>query len=142
MKHTISTIALATLVAIASLTQAHAQTNAARINVPFAFNSGTEHFAAGTYTVMTQGAYILALRNDAQRGTRLSMVEFWSDASSAHAPASLTFRKYGNTYFLAEYSTNGETLTLVKASKERSLSHEYAISDMPSTLVQVAALER
>jgi hypothetical protein len=140
MKHSISTLVLATLVAIASLAQAHAQNNAARINVPFAFNSGSEHFAAGTYTVTTQGADILALRNDAQRGTRLSMVEFWSDASSAHAPASLTFRKYGHNYFLAEYSTNGETLTLVKSKKESNLAHEYALTQMNPSLVEVAAL--
>jgi hypothetical protein len=142
MKHSISTLGIATLVAIASLTQAHAQNNAARINVPFEFNSGSEHFAAGTYTVTTQGADILALRNDARRSTRLSMVEFRGDASSAHAPASLTFRKYGNNYFLAEYSKNGETLTLVKSKKESSLAREYALTRINPSLVEVAAMEQ
>jgi hypothetical protein len=140
MKLSISTIALATLVAVASLTQLHAQNNAARINVPFAFNSGSEHFAAGAYTITTQGPDILALRNDSHPGTRLAMIEFSTDASSAHAPSSLTFRKYGNNYFLAEYSTNSATMTLVMSNQERSLYHEYALTKMNPGLVEVAAL--
>jgi hypothetical protein len=141
MKHTISTLVIVTLVSIASLTQAHAQNHSARVNVPFAFNCGAQHFAAGTYIVKMQGSDNLAISNVAQPGAVFALVESRSDSSELNAKASLTFRKYGSTYFLAEYSTGGADLSLFESSKERSLAHEYAISQMPSSLVQVAALE-
>ena len=53
MKTTIRTIALASLVAIASLSQtAIAQTGwpSTTVDIPFAFDSGTQHFEAGVYT--------------------------------------------------------------------------------------------
>jgi hypothetical protein len=52
MKSTLSAIALAALFTIAPLIQAHAQTsNVSPVNVPFGFNQGTNHFAAGTYKI-------------------------------------------------------------------------------------------
>jgi len=50
MKTTIRSIAIASLVAIASLSQTViAQTGrpATTVNIPFAFDYGTQHFAAG-----------------------------------------------------------------------------------------------
>jgi hypothetical protein len=140
MKHSISTIALATIVAIASLTQLHAQSGAARVQVPFAFELGSQHYAAGTYTINMLGSDTLALSNSAKRSTQLAMIESRVDSSSANAPATVTFRKYGNTYFLAEYSTNGATIKLIESNKERSLSREEAMNQTEPKLVQVAAL--
>jgi hypothetical protein len=140
MKHSISTLAIATLVAIASLTQAHAQNHAVRVNVPFAFNSGSAQLAAGTYTVDMQGADNLVLSNSAKRSTRLALIESRTDTGSPNAPASLTFRKYGNNYFLAEYSTGGTTIKLIESRKERSLAREQAMNQTEPSLVQLAAL--
>jgi hypothetical protein len=140
MKHSISTLAIATLVAIASLTQAHAQTNASKVNVPFAFDFGSQHYAAGTYTIDLQGADNLVLVNDAKRSTRLALIESRTDSGSSIASASLTFRKYVNTYFLAKYSTSGATFTLMESSKERSLAREQAMNQTEPSLVQLAAL--
>jgi hypothetical protein len=140
MKHSISTLALATLVAIASLTQAHAQNHAVRVNVPFAFDCGTTHFAAGAYTIEMQGADDLALSNDAMTSTGLAMIEWRSDSGSPSATTSLTFRQYGNTYFLAKYSTSGATFSLIESKKERSLAREYALNQAHPALIQVAAL--
>jgi len=52
MKHSIHTIAFATLVTIASLTQAHA-IPCFSSQCSFAFSCGSEHFPAGTYTIST-----------------------------------------------------------------------------------------
>jgi hypothetical protein len=140
MKHSISTLAIATVVAITSLTQAHAQNHAVRVNVPFAFNSGSAQLAAGTYPIEMQSPDIVALSNDAKRSTRLATIESRTNSGSANAPASLTFRKYGNTYFLAEYSTGGTTIKLIESSKERSLAREEAMNQTEPSLVQLAAL--
>ena len=83
MKHSISTLAIATLVAIASLTQAHAQSSAARVQVPFAFELGSQHYAAGTYTIDLQGADNLVLSNSAKRSTRLALIESRTDSGSS-----------------------------------------------------------
>ena len=140
MKHSINALAIATLVAIASLTQAHAQDHAVRVNVPFAFNSGSAQLAAGTYTIELQSPDIVALNNDAKRSTRLATVESRTNTRPVNAPASLTFRKYGNTYFLAEYSTGGTTIKLMESGKERSLAREEAMNQTEPKLVQLAAL--
>lgn len=140
MKHSISTIAIATLVAVASLTQAHAQSSAARVAVPFAFELGSQHCAAGTYTIDMQGADNLVLTNSARRSTQLALIESRTDAGSPNVPATVTFRKYGNTYFLAEYSTSGATFTLMESNKERSLAREQAMNRTEPSLVELAAL--
>ena len=139
MKHSISTIALATLAAIASLTAAHAQTLASRVNVPFAFDCGSAHFAAGSYTISMQGSDVVAVSNDAQRSTRLAVIESKTNSGSPNAPATVTFKRYGDSYFLAEYSTSGETITLLKSKTERSLAHEYALNPTEPSVVQLAA---
>jgi hypothetical protein len=140
MKSSISTFALATLVAIASLTQAHAQNLAARVNVPFAFDFGSEHFSAGAYTISMLGDKVVGLRNNAHPSARMAIIESISDLGSPNEPTSVTFRKYGNSYFLAEYSTSGTTITLSESKTERSLAREYAANQANPGSVQVAAL--
>ena len=139
MKHSISTLAIATLVAIASLTQAHAQNLAVRVNVPFAFNYGSEHFDAGTYTISPQGADFVALSDNAHPSPRMAVIESRTNSGSPNAPATVTFRRYGDNYFLAEYSTSGETITLLESNKERSLAREYALNQTEPRFVQLAA---
>jgi hypothetical protein len=134
------TLALATLVAIASLTQAQTQDHIARVNVPFAFDCGSEHFEAGAYTINIDGNKLVALHNAAGTSSGLAVINWRYDSGSPSATASLTFRKYGDTYFLAEYSTSGATFSLIESKKERSVAHEYALNKAHPALAQVAAL--
>ena len=140
MKSILSTIALSTLVAIASLSQAHAQTLAARANVPFAFECAGHHFAAGTYTISMLDSDDVSLFNVAKSDTELALIESIGDADSPHAPGSMTFRKYGNTYFLAKYSAHGAIVAVIESNQERNLARDYASSGSKPALVQVAAL--
>ncbi len=140
MKSILSTIALSTLVAIASLSQVHAQTLAARANVPFAFECAGHHFAAGTYTISMLNSDNVSLFNVAKSDTELALIESIGDADSPHAPGSLTFRKYGNTYFLAKYSAHGIIVTVIESKQERSVARDYAANRMAPAPVQVAAL--
>ncbi len=140
MKSILSTIALSTLVAIASLSQVHAQTLAARANVPFAFECAGHHFAAGTYTISMLNSDNVSLFNVAKSDTELALIESIGDADSPRAPGSLTFRKYGNTYFLAKYSAHGIIVTVIESKQERSVARDYAANRMAPAPVQVAAL--
>ncbi len=140
MKSILSTIALSTLVAIASLSQVHAQTLAARANVPFAFECAGHHFAAGTYTISMLNSDNVSLFNVAKSDTELALIESIGDADSPRAPGSLTFRKYGNTYFLAKYSAHGIIVTVIESKQERSVARDYAANRMAPAPVQVAGL--
>jgi hypothetical protein len=137
MKHSISTLALVALVAIASLTQAHAQTHASKANVPFAFSYGNENFAAGTYTIELAGDSELAVTKNGH--TRFVMIQARTDSDSPMTPGYVSFRRYGNSYFLAAYHTNGGvTFGFGTTSKERSLTRELAVNPSDSGTVRLA----
>jgi hypothetical protein len=143
MKHSISTLALATLFAIASLAQAHAQSHVSQVNVPFAFSCGSEHFPAGTYTISTldKFPFIASLSSGAKLPACRAMIESMSTSASTDRPGYVVFRKYGGNYFLAEdHTIGGVTIRFGKSEKERSVAREYAQSQMHPGQVQLALL--
>jgi len=143
MKSNICTIALATLVAIASLSQAHAQSNASQVSVPFAFSCGSEHFPAGTYTISTldKFPFIASLSGGANPRARRAMIESISTSASTDRLGYVVFRKYGNNYFLAEdHTVDGKTIKFSKSENERRVVREYAVNQTEPRFVQLAAL--
>ena len=121
-------LALATLAATAFLSQAlHAQVNTypSRVNVPFAFNCGSQHFYPGIYTIRMVNSNVLSVSNLSEAG----MVMVQSDpGTSGPAQGYLTFRRYGNRYFLAEYhpANSFTSATIVRSTTERSIAHDFA----------------
>lgn len=135
--------ALATLAATAFLSPAlHAQiADGSRVNVPFAFNCGTQHFAPGTYTVSFLDKNILRVSSYGK--TALAMIQADTDARGS-GDGYVVFRKYGNRYFLAEYHP-ADSLTsavVIKSKTERSVAHDYAAFNQTDTgRVRLALLE-
>lgn len=128
MKSTLSTVALATLIAIASFLQAHAQTtHVSRVNVPFGFNRGSDHFAAGTYKIGIYDGGFLCL-TDSNGRSSLMLAQPGPDSGSSTKPGYVAFRKYGNTYFLAGYhiAASGMTMTVGESKKERIVARDFA----------------
>jgi len=143
MKHSIHTIAFATLVTIASLTQAHAQSHVSQVNVPFAFSCGSEHFPAGTYTISTldKFPFIASLSSGTKLPARRAMIESASTSASTDRPGYVVFRKYGGNYFLAEdHTVDGITIRFGKSENERRVAREYALNQTNPGLVQLAAM--
>ncbi len=143
MKSSIRTFALATLAAIACLSQAHAQSHVSQVNVPFAFSCGSEHFPAGTYTIGTldKFPFIASLSSGAKLPAPRAMIESISTSASTDRSGYVVFRKYGDNYFLAEdHTADGTTIRFSKSEKERSVAREYAQSQIDPRLVQLAAL--
>src|ERR1700727_18381 len=98
MKTTIRTIALATLVAIASLSQTViAQTGqpSTKVDVPFAFDYGTQHFAAGVYTVSMELNQDILTLSDGNRTAR-ALIQAGHDSTARQNTSYVTFRKYGD----------------------------------------------
>lgn len=140
MKSSISTFALAAVVAIASLTAAHAQTQASRVSVPFAFECGGVSFAPGTYTISKEAGEQITLGDS--KTTRIFLVNN-ADGPKNTKLGYLAFRKYGNRYFLAEYHVANSTnsMTLSESGKERRVAKEYALNRTEPGRVQLALNE-
>jgi hypothetical protein len=139
MKSILFTITLATLVVIAPLTQAHAQNHGTSINVPFAFNCGSTHFAAGAYKMKITGNLDQILTVTDDKHTAMVGVEKGSDSDSPNAAPYLAFRKYGSQYFLAEYHAGaGVTVAIPESPRERRLARELAANPADSGLVRLA----
>jgi len=137
MKPSLSIFALAALFAIASLTQAHAQKHTSRVNVPFAFDCGSQHLAPGTYTIGLSYSGVLTVTGD--KDGALVIIQSRSDADSPNMAPYVAFRKYGNQLFLAAYHPAGGVIAdLGMSAKERSLTRELAATPADSGLVRLA----
>lgn len=139
MKFTICTIALATLAAIASVSPAlHAQTLQARVNVPFSFDCGKAHLAAGPYSMTVDDKGILVLR---QANHAIMALTERGYTPTGHGTSQATFRRYGNRYFLTEIST-AENLHIYVAESgaEKRATRELATRGQIGTQVAIALL--
>ena len=143
MKTTIRTIALASLVAIASLSQtAIAQTgwSSSKIDVPFAFDYGTQHFESGIYTVsmdLNQNILILSRGNRSARAMILAGYDPTQQKSGY-----VFFRTYGSRYFLTEYSPASGNLhaSVFESAAERRAARDFTASHATPSRVQLAVL--
>ncbi|HEX4066953.1 MAG TPA: hypothetical protein VHZ09_13105 [Acidobacteriaceae bacterium] len=139
MTTTIRTIALAALVSIASLAPAlHAQTLQARFNVPFSFDCGSSHLAAGPYTITVEENGILTLRQASHAIMALTHMGYVPTQPSTNLA---TFKRYGDRYFLTEISTNDNLHVYVAESgAEKRATRELARRGEPGTQVAIALL--
>ncbi len=142
MKTTIRTIAVAAFVAIASLSQTViAQTGqpATRIDVPFAFDYGTQHFAAGVYTVSIRDKNILTLSGG--KSSAWAMIQAGYDPTQ-NKSGYVVFRKYGDRYFLTEFAPASGSLhaSVSESNAERRAARDYAASHLTPGRVQLALL--
>jgi hypothetical protein len=140
MKTTIRTIALASLFAIASLSQtAIAQTGqpSTKVDVPFAFDYGTQHFAAGVYTVSMRDKNILTLSGGNR--SAWAMIQAGYDPTQ-HKAGYVVFRSYGDRYFLTEYAPASGSLhaSVSESAAERRAARDFAANHLTPSRVQLA----
>ncbi len=138
MKSSISIFAVATLVAIASLSQAHAQTQASRVSVPFAFECSGVSFAPGTYTISkVDGEHMITLRDS--KSSYIVLIDNADGPKNAKV-GYVAFRRYGNRYFLAEYhpTNSANSMDLPLSGKERRVAKDYAMNRTEPGRVQLA----
>jgi hypothetical protein len=133
----------AAVLAVASFSTAmHAQTPArAKAEIPFAFQAGSSHFEAGTYTVRDLAQHIILIRSGSQSGLVMTRYETSLNPSPS---AKIVFRKYGDKYFLAELWTEGtvDHITVAKSKAEKNLSKQRnAASIAPESRIEVALLQ-
>jgi hypothetical protein len=115
----------AAVVAFAPLTPvAHAQDNGmrARVNVPFGFQTGSQHYAPGVYTLEMENDHTLMISGASQSSMALTSVE---DNAQAAKRGTAVFHKYGDQYFLSEITVAGKSrsLHLTPSRTESQLRH-------------------
>ena len=142
MTSNIRTIALAALVAVASLSATlHAQTlpTAVRVNVPFSFDYGSKHFGRGVYNLTMDGEHILIVRSSTS--VAAAMVQSSWDRTPARNSV-IVFKKYGDRYFLDEVSIAGADthINVLQSRDEKRATRELASRGENATQVALAFL--
>ena len=137
----VSTLALAL---VSSALPAQMPAPRARVTVPFAFQVGSTHLAAGTYILSSPQDHLLYV----QGGKRSAFVISTHEWNGTPARSSkVIFHRYGNQYFLSEVWMTAETDHLAcpqsKAEKEASRSQrDNERASVPDhTNVEVALLD-
>jgi hypothetical protein len=84
----------------------HAQESGTRAvaNIPFAFQVGVYHYAAGKYTLVLNDDHILVIHGSTVSGL---MQVSWDSANRPSSTSELVFHHYGNHYFLHELRVKG-----------------------------------
>jgi hypothetical protein len=111
---------------------------AARMNVPFAFQTATgQHFAPGIYTIRMNSQQTMLIRSNTASG--LAMTQLADDGLPA-TKGRAVFTHYGDHYFLRAVWVAGDSSHLVcgklKAERESQIAAGKA-----STAVEVALLQ-
>jgi hypothetical protein len=140
----ISILALAFVTAVASNAQS-AGANRIKAHIPFEFVVGDKTLAAGEYTIgqlaATSDAGIsIRSRDGNYKAARLTTVV---QASDRRRKTTLTFHRYGDTYYLAEVWLGGssEGRELLESKSERAADRELAQNSRRETVTIIAAVE-
>lgn len=131
---------LAVLFAIVSLAPAlQALTGAeAKVNVPFAFNCGSRHFAPGLYTLQFLNMNTIMLLTNRRDSTLMMIAPQFGLRETKTGYA--TFRKYGDQYFLEEISMPGSTMqfSLDERKWEKIAARELAGKQTRPSTIELA----
>lgn len=103
---------VATLVAVASLSTAvNAQgiSQFVSVNVPFAFEYGNAHFAAGSYTIEARNSYTMLLRGEGKGAVAMVRSEYGKRQVST---GKVIFGRSGDRYFLNDVWIPGSGMRL------------------------------
>ncbi|HEX8922245.1 MAG TPA: hypothetical protein VF766_12270 [Pyrinomonadaceae bacterium] len=138
-----SIIVLAFVTAIASNAQSLGLQ--LKANIPFDFVVGNKTLAAGQYTIVqltttSDAGLSIRSRDGNHKAIRLTKAV---QASDKRRKTTLTFRRYGETYYLAQVWMAGssEGREIIKSTAERSADRELAQNSRPEIVTIVADVE-
>jgi len=135
----IASLVLVVLVAISAQAQSRSNQQL-RFHVPFAFNAGNKVLPAGDYrvTIVNPSSDHSVLRITSSDG-KSSMIQTTDVEGWASSKAKLSFRHYGDRYFLAQVWMAGEATGLVAptAKSEKTLRQQLGISNKNFGMVAI-----
>lgn len=130
IRRTLVTFGLLALLLVPSLV--HAQADAALvIHIPFAFNVGGAQLPAGDYTVRSVGVGRALLIRSADGQHAATVITHAVQGSERQKASRLSFRQYGDLYFLAQvWTVNDQSgRELSPSGREKQLKLEMARSE-------------
>ena len=138
----VSASLIAAVLAVASLApvaQAQSQSFAAKVNVPFAFQTASgQHFQPGVYTICVTGAQTMLIHGAASSG--LAMIQQLADDGLPVSHGKAVFTHYGDKYYLRSVSVAGNSTQLLFASSKAERQSQVASKKSP-TAVELAVLQ-
>jgi hypothetical protein len=101
-----------------------------QMNIPFAFEAGSQHYPAGAYSIRMEDQHVVRIWGTSVAGMSLAHV----DQNGAPAKKGVaTFQRYGDRYFLNEISVTGKSGRIfVHPSKDEKRSQIAASQPAPA----------
>jgi hypothetical protein len=89
------------------------------MNVPFAFETSSQHYPAGVYTIRMEGQHLVRIWGTSVAGLSMALVE---DNGAPAKKGMAVFQRYGDRYFLNEISITGRSggVFFVRRSRRHS----------------------
>jgi hypothetical protein len=106
-----------------------------QMNVPFAFEAGSQLYPAGVYTVRMEDEQLVRIWGTSVAGLSLATVE---DNRTPAKKGAATFQRYGDRYFLNEISITGRTGHVCLRPSKQETQAETAAGKIASTGVEIA----
>jgi hypothetical protein len=103
--------------------------------IPFDFSVGSKTFAAGDYSVQEVKDNIFAIRHG--HSAILALVRPGEEVNTRPGVAVLTFKRYGESYFLCSVANGAQSWELLTSSAEK---REIAKRASPKVVAVAAAL--
>lgn len=130
--------AILTVASLAPVAQAQNSGFAARMNVPFAFQTSSgQNFAPGVYTIRMNGEHTMVIRGTRTSG--VAMTQLANDALPA-AKGKAVFAHYGDRYYLRAVWVAGDSSHLLCGSSKAERQSQIA-TVKTSSPVEVALLQ-
>jgi hypothetical protein len=123
------------------LPAAHAQYAGgfAKVDVPFAFETGSGHYPAGVYTIRMESPSLLVIRGASASG--VAMMAPAEDNGQRVKSGAAFFHKYDNRYFLYEISVTGESRRLHLQPSKAEKNLQIAAGKTAPANLEVALIE-
>jgi hypothetical protein len=106
-----------------------------RMNVPFAFETGSQQYPAGVYTIRMEDQHIVRIWSASAAGFSMAAVE---DNGAPAKRGTAVFQKYGDRYLLNEISITGKSGRVVLRPTKQKRQMEIAASKTASAGVEIA----
>jgi hypothetical protein len=131
--------AILAVASLASAAQAQHSSFAAKVNVPFAFDTASgQHFQPGIYAIGMNGLQTVQIRGDKSAG--LIMVSQAANQGLPIAQGKAVFTHYGDRYYLHSISLTGDSTKFVFATSKVEREQQIASGNTRQT-VELALLQ-
>jgi hypothetical protein len=126
--------------ALASASHAVAQGTAVKVDVPFAFQNGSQHLPAGTYRIDLDSEHLMILRGTTPDAAGVAMTNPEQRSSSIDS-GKVVFHRYGDHYYLRAVWIPGSEIgrkCVMSTAEKREKQLQFARNSTTPSNVEIA----